>query len=145
MDLMGDVAAPAKPRARLLLAALLPMLATAVTLTPELFSTPERVPLWLGILLPFNAPAVALLVNWRWPAATNRDRATWAALPQVAIVPLMVWLDVWLDVRSGYLLKNSGEEAMAFGFGTVLGVITGIVLLVLVGFAGRIGAWFGDR
>ena len=140
-----DIQAPAKLGTRVLLAALLPMLATALTLTPELFSTPERFPVWLGVLLLVNAPAVALIVNWVWPVATNKDRATWTALPQVLVVPLMVWLDVWHDVRSGYLLEGSGEEAMAFGIGTVIGVLTGIVLLVLVGFAGRIGAWLGSR
>ena len=135
--------APGTPRTRLLLAALLPALATALTLAPVLFNPPEQVPLMVGLLLVSSAPAVALVVNWRWPAATNKDRAAWAALPQVAIVPLMVRLDVWLDVRSGYLLRDSGEEAMAYGIGTVFGVLVGIVLVVLVGFAGRLGASLG--
>ncbi|CAA9298943.1 MAG: hypothetical protein AVDCRST_MAG48-1157 [uncultured Friedmanniella sp.] len=134
---------PGNPRTRLLLAALLPALATALTLAPVLFSPPEQVPLMLGLLIVSSAPAVALVVNWRWPAATNKDRAAWAALPQVAVVPLMVRLDVWLDVRSGYLLRHSGEEAMAYGIGTVFGVLAGIVLVVLVGFAGRLGASLG--
>ena len=140
-----DFAEPAEPRIRLMLAALLPMLATALTLTPELFRTPEEgSPVVLG-LLGFSGPSAALIVNWFRPAATNKNRAAWAALPQVFIVPVMVWLNVWVDVQSGYLLRNSSEESMAYGAGITFGVIVGLVLLWLVGFAGRVGAWLGSR
>ncbi len=142
---MVDLAAPAKPRTRLLLAALLPTLATTLTLTPELFNPSDVVPPIVLWLLGFSAPAVALLVNWPWPAATDKDRATWAALPQVAIVPLMVWLDVWIEIEQGYLRRDLSEAAMTMGIGTMVGVLAGIVLLVLVGLAGRLGAWLGRR
>ncbi len=112
-----DITAPAKPRTRLLLAALLPALATALAWTPHVFSNPDDVSPVLLVLLVVSAPVVALVVNWRWPAATNRDRATWAALPQVVVVPLMARLDTWMEVQRGYLLRGSGEEAMSYGIG----------------------------
>ena len=140
-----DFVTPAKPRTRLWLAALLPMLATALTFTPGLFDMPDdEPPVWM-LLLPFSGPIVALIVNWRWPAATNRDRTALAALPQIFIVPLMVWLTLRLEVERGDLRMDSSEGAMAFGGGMTLGVIAGILLLWLVGFAGRLGAWLGRR
>lgn len=142
---MVDLAAPVTPRRRLLLATLLPTLATAVALSPELFSPSDAVPPIVLWLLGLGAPVVALVLNWRWPAATDKDRATWAALPQVLIVPLMVWLDVWIEIQQGYLRRDSSEAAMALGIGTLVGGIAGIVLLVLVGVAGRLGAWLGER
>lgn len=142
---MVDFAAPVTPRRRLLLATLLPTLATAVAVSPELFSPSDVVPPIVLWLLGLGAPVVALVVNWRWPAATDKDRATWAALPQVLMVPLMVWLDVWIEIEQGYLRRDSSETAMALGIGTFVGVLAGIVLLVLVGIAGRLGAWLGER
>ncbi len=145
MDGMMDLPALGKQRTRFLLAALLPTLATALAWTPHVFSNPDDVSPVLLVLLVVSAPAVALVVNWRWPAATNRDRATWAALPQVVVVPLMARLDTWMEVQRGYLLRGSGEEAMSYGLGLFLGLIVGIILLVLVGFTGRLGAWLGRR
>ena len=92
-----------------------------------------------------STPVVELLVNWRWPAATDSDRAMYAVTPQVFIPPAMVWLDVWLEVRSGYLLRDSGEEAMAYGYELTLVANAGVILMVLVGGAGRLGAWLGTR
>ncbi len=57
----------------------------------------------------------------------------------------MARLDAWMEVQRGYLLRGSGEEAMSYGLGFFLGVIVGIILLVLVGFTGRLGAWLGGR
>lgn len=59
----------------------------------------------------FSAPVLALLANYCGPTAA--DRAMLVALPQLAVVPLMIRFDVWLDVRSGYLLRDSDEEATA--------------------------------
>lgn len=61
----------------------------------------------------FSAPVLALLANYCGPKAADADRAMLVALPQLAVVPLMIRFDVWLDVRSGYLLRDSDEEATA--------------------------------
>ncbi|HEV2073345.1 MAG TPA: hypothetical protein VGR29_06830 [Thermomicrobiales bacterium] len=132
------------PRTSLLLAALLPALATAAASIPHVLNTPEEGSPAQGWLMLSIAPLVALLVNGRWPAATNVSRAFLVALPQLLVVISLARLDVWLDVRSGYLLRNSGEEAMAYGIGTTLGVIMGIVLVVLVASAGRLGALLAE-
>ncbi len=139
------LAAPARSRIKLLLAALLPVLATVLIWTPQLSGNPEEVSPWFLAPLPVGAPIVALVVNWCWPAVTNPARAAWTALPQLATVVLLVWLDVWLDVRSGYLLKDSGEEAMSYGIGLTVAGIAGVILVVLVGCAGRLGARIGER
>jgi hypothetical protein len=52
----------------------------------------------------------------------------------------LMWLDIWLDVRSGYLLAGSGEVQMALGFGTAMAAGVGLLLTVLVVAAGRFGA-----
>jgi hypothetical protein len=51
-----------------------------------------------------------------------------------------MWIDIWLDVRSGYLIAESGEVEMARGFGTVMAVGVGLLLTVLVLAAACIGA-----
>ncbi|MBA2754418.1 MAG: hypothetical protein H0U40_08150 [Chloroflexia bacterium] len=141
-----DLTPLVNPRGKLVRASLLPALATILALVPLVIqSMSEPGSPVVGILVIIGAPAVAFLVNWRWPAATDRDRATYAAIPQVFIPPAMVWLDVWLEVRSGYLLRDSGEEAMAYGIGLTLAAIAGVILMVLVGGAGRLGAWLGTR
>ncbi|HEV2074362.1 MAG TPA: hypothetical protein VGR29_12050 [Thermomicrobiales bacterium] len=158
-------------RTRLLLAALLPGLATAMMVIPPLRSTwlspmpcancskrqisplpifsrsgPDR-SIFLFWLLVFvvSAPMVAFVVNWHWPAATNTNRAFLVALPQPVIVPLMLRFDVWLDLRGGYLLRDSGEEAMAYGIATVGGLLIGLILMILVAVGGQLGARLGDR
>lgn len=49
-------------------------------------------------------------------------------------------VDIWLDVRSGYLIAGSGEVEMALGFGTVMAVGVGLLLTVQVYAAARVGA-----
>jgi uncharacterized membrane protein len=57
----------------------------------------------------------------------------------------MVWLDVWLDVQNGNLLRGSGEEAMSYGLGTLAGLVAGVILVVLVAFTSRLGARLGTH
>ena len=141
------------------LAAVLPALATALLLVPLLLLLePDDVPrrrwvlLWF-LLLISAAPVVAYVVNRIRPTATDGNRAMWAGLPQVVTLPAMIRLDVWLDVRSGYYVAGSSEEAMAGGFGTMAGAVGGCVLMLLVARSGQAGAsrsagayrWRGDR
>lgn len=139
-------------------AALLPVLATALVWTPQIVSSipavsgisktsePELIAtLLLLLVLYFScAPATALIVNWRWPAATDKDRATYAALPQLLVSPALVAFHVWLEVQRGYLLEDSGEEAMSYGIGVTLAFVAGIILTILVAAFGRLGAWLGS-
>jgi hypothetical protein len=133
-------------RTRFLLAALLPALATIVAWSPQVLfrSTTEPASPLLLVLLLVSAPIVALLVNRRWPAATNAARSIGVALPQLVVLP-MVWLDVWLDVQNGNLLRGSGEEAMSYGLGTLAGLVAGVILVVLVAFTSRLGARLGTH
>ena len=47
--------------------------------------------------------------------------------------------NTWLEVRSGYLLAGSGEESMAYGFGTSVGGVGGIVTAILVVYGAKFG------
>lgn len=132
---------------RVLPAALLAVAATAVVYAPQLVTDAgdmSRVPgpvmaVWL-ILLLAAAPTVAALLNRRTPAATTALRALAVGAPQVPTAFGLVALDVWLEVRSGYLLAGSGEEAMAYGIGTLLGAVGGLVLALLVAVAAYLAA-----
>ncbi|HEV2074481.1 MAG TPA: hypothetical protein VGR29_12695 [Thermomicrobiales bacterium] len=138
------------PRTRLLLAALLPALATAVMLIPPLFGTTGPGPgrslalFWLLVFV-VSAPMVAFVVNWHWPAATTANRAFLAALPQPVVVPLMLWLAVSLDIQRGNLVRDTSEEAMTSGFATVGGLLIGLILMILVAVGGQLGARLVDR
>jgi hypothetical protein len=152
------MAASASPHTNLLRAALLPALATFLVWMPALLSSipalsgvdssesPEPVlpPLLLLALYFVSAPTVALIINWRWPAATNKDRAIYAALPQVFVSPALVWLYVWLEVERGYLERGTSEEAMTSGIGIALAVVTGVILTMLVAAFGGLGAWLAQ-
>ena len=139
-----DPTASVNPRGTLVRASLLPALATVLAWTPLVIQPmSESGSPVVGVLIIISAPAVALLVNWWWPAATDKNRATYAGIPQVLIPPAMVWLDFWLEVRSGYLLRGSDEDAIAYGL--LAAAIAGVILMVLVAGAGRLGAWLADR
>ena len=114
-------------------AALVPAAATAAAFSPELFVNPlddvsGRVRVgWLALLL-CAAPLAAVALNLLRPVATTKDRAVWLALPQIVVFVALVRVDVWLDVRSGYLLADSGEEAMAYGLGMIAALIAGVLV-----------------
>lgn len=92
---------------------------------------------WLALVLAAS-PLVTFLVSRRRRRISAR---TWllVGLPLPVAATLLVWLDVWLEVRSGYLLAGSGEEAMAYGIGTASGIAGGTLLAALVTAA----AWMG--
>jgi hypothetical protein len=92
------------------------------------------------VLLVAAAPIAAFVFNRRWPVAKTGMRALAVGLPQLAVAVILIRLDVWLEVRSGYLLAGSGEEAMSYGIGTVVAVVGGTILSLLVALAARHGA-----
>lgn len=123
----------------LALLALAPAAATAVVYLPQLLtdsdeaaSVPGAVLLvWLALLL-LAAPIVALRLNRSLQVRLTASREIVLAGAQLAVAVGLVRLDVWLEVRSGYLLANSGEEAMAYGIGGIVSVLAGLVLGALV-------------
>ena len=139
-------------------AALLPALATVLVWTPALLSIIPAIsgidsseasegvipPLLLFVLYFVSAPTVALIVNWRWPAATNADRATFAALLQILVSPVLAVIFVWLDVQRGYESNEAGVIGLVFNLLVILAVITGVFLTMLVAVFGRIGAWLAQ-
>jgi hypothetical protein len=125
-------------------ALLLPAAATTLSYAPMFLFRPDDVPgfvhlVWFPLLV-LAAPVTAALVNRRWPVATTMARAWLLGLPQLPLAVGLMWLDIWLDVRSGYLLAGSGEVQMALGFGTAMAAGVGLLLTVLVVAAGRFGA-----
>lgn len=122
------------------------LVATCVVFVPQLVTdagqTERLSPLlnlaWLVLLL--CVPAVAGVTTRRLGVPADDRRALLVGLPQVVAVPSLVRLDVWLEVRSGYLIAGSGEEAMSYGIGSVLGLVVGLVLVLLVSAAARLGS-----
>lgn len=125
-------------------ALLLPAAATTVVYAPMFLFRPDGAPafvgqIWLPLLL-LAAPVTAALVNRRRPIATTMARAWLLGLPQLPLAVGLMWLAIWLDVRSGNLLAGSGDVQMALGFGTILAAGIGLLLTVLVAAAARFGA-----
>ncbi len=127
-------------------AAVPPAAATTIVFLFEFFRDPaatEDAPaltlLWVGVLL-VAAPITAYVVNRRRAVATDALRSLVIGAPQLPLLVLLVTIDVWLDVQSGYLLAGSGEEAMSYGIGTTVAAIFGLILVVLVAVAARVGA-----
>lgn len=114
---------------------LLALGATAVLFAPTLLFNPEEmshipgyaVAIWF-VLIAVSAPTAAGLANRRKPAATTMARALVIGAPQWPLVVGLVYLDVWIDVQSGYLMAGSGEEAMAFGIGVIIAAVPGLIL-----------------
>jgi hypothetical protein len=104
---------------------------TVAVFVPEFFRDPSQVEsswgitlVWLVALL-VAAPVTAYLINRRRAVATTVGRAALVGLPQLPLVVLLMVVDVWFDVRSGYLLAGSGEEAMSYGIGSVVASVFG--------------------
>jgi hypothetical protein len=133
------MAEPSYNQSRLLAAMSVPAAATTLAFVPEFFFDPRTGGSWAALTV-VAAPVVAYLMNQRRPVATNLCRALLVGLPQVPLCVALELFDVWLDVRSGYLLAGSGEVAMAVGYGSVFALGFGVVLAALVAAAARFGA-----
>ena len=127
-------------------AALLLVAVTAVVFSVEFFRNPQdsaEAPVltvaWV-VALAVAAPAVAHVLNRRTALATDTYRTLVLAVPQLPVLVLLAAADVWLDVRSGYLLEGSGEEAMSYGIGLTVATLFGLVLVLLVAAAATTGA-----
>ena len=122
-------------------------LATTVVILPQLAASADQATelpaflrwAWQAALL--TAAPVAAYVVARRSRGIHAGTMALAGVPQVMVVVALIRLDVWLDVRSGYLLADSGEEAMAYGLGTIIGALLGLLLSVLV----SVGAVLGNR
>lgn len=121
--------------------------ATTVVYTPSLLFRPDLwdnmsgyvVLAWFVVSV-LAAPVTAALVDRHRPVATTQARSWLLGLPQLPLVVGLMWIDIWLDIRSGYLIAESGEVEMVLGFGTVMATGVGLLLTVLVYAAARIGA-----
>jgi hypothetical protein len=83
-------------------------------LDPDNYGAPALA--WLAALLT-AAPATAYLMNRRQPVVTTEGVGLWTGIPQLPLMLLLVRLDVWKDVRSGYYVAWSGEKQTAYGIG----------------------------
>lgn len=117
--------------------------ATALVLLPVLLrspSTTQAVPaVWL-IALVLAAPLTAYLVSRSRGVTLRIFSLLLAGLPQVPLVLLMSTVAIWLDVQRGHLMAGSGEEAMSYGIGASIAASTGVILMILVAAAARMGA-----
>lgn len=118
---------------------------TALVFVWQLATDPDDFPpvlnlAWLVLLLT-AAPVAAAVLSRRREVRLTRAQQWLVGLPQLFVTVGLVWLDVWLDVRSGYVLAGSGEEAMSYGIGSVVGIVVGLVLTGLV----VLGAYSGNK
>lgn len=126
--------------------------ATVVAVVPHLLRTAgdyESDPLvltitWL-VLLGLAGPLTAGVLSARHPVVTTASQALLVGSPQIVVTLVLMRLDTWLEVRRGYLMAGSGEEAMAYGIGGLLSVILGLVLIALVAVAARLGTVVARR
>jgi hypothetical protein len=68
-----------------------------------------------------------------------------AGVPQAVLMVALVRVDIWLEERRGYLLAHSSEEAMAYGLGTTIGALIGLLLAVLVTAGALLGSCASRR
>ncbi len=94
---------------------------------------------WL-VALVLGPPLTAYVVSRRLRTRLSIAAYFLAGLPQIPVLVLLAAASVWLDVRRGHLLADSGEEAMSYGIGMTVASIAGIALLILVAVAARLGA-----
>lgn len=118
---------------------------SALVFVPQLATDPEDFPaglnlVWLALLLS-AAPAAAFLLTRRRGWLLRETQLWMVTLSQLVVTVALVRLDTWLEVRRGYLMAGSLEEAMSYGLGFVLSLAVGCVLAVLV----ALGAGAGGR
>lgn len=126
--------------------ALGPAAATMVVYSPQVLTDSDQMsglPLALGllwaVLLLLAAPVVAWGLGRRGVRPKTGRTYALVGLTQVGTALVLVRLDTWLEVRSGYLLAGSGEEAMSYGIGTWIGGVFGIVIALLVIYGAKLG------
>jgi MFS superfamily sulfate permease-like transporter len=78
------------------------------------------------------APVVTHVAVRRAPLLLSKAAILLLAVPQLLTLVILGWLDVWLEVHSGYLLDGSGEEAMAYGIGMMASTFLGGVIALFV-------------
>ena len=118
--------------------ALVPAAVTALVFTPELVTNPEQTSrlgisgslLWAALLFT-SAPTTAWMMTRRRRPTRLSPLLLGVGLAQLTTAVVLVRLDTWLEVRSGYLLAGSGEEAMSYGIGFVISVMGGLLLAAL--------------
>lgn len=117
--------------------------ATVLVFLPVLLRSPSTTqavsPVWL-VALVLAAPLTAYLISRFRGMTLSVFSSLLAGLPQLPLVLLMSTVAIWLDVQRGHLMAGSGEEAMSYGLGTSIAAIIGIILMILVAAAARIGA-----
>lgn len=127
---------------------LLPLSVTAATVTavaylPEMLSTTGEQATWpllvnlvcLGAIF-VAAPAVVAIA--RRSARTSQSISGLGAALQVPVALLVLWLDIRVEIAQGYYTADSSEAAMAYGAGSVIAAMSGLVLAVLVWIAARV-------
>jgi hypothetical protein len=145
IDPGGEPPRAATGTGSVLVVGLWPALATVVLFAPEFLRDPAQAEetrwftvVWLVAVL-LAGPVTAYLVGQRRQVAPTASLAFVVGLPQLPVVLVLMSIDVWLDVQRGYLLAGSGEEAMSYGIATTLGAAAGLLLVVLVALAARVG------
>jgi hypothetical protein len=120
-----------------------PAAATILVFLPMMLrspSTTQAPPFGWLVALVLGPPLAAYIVSRRLGTRLSTGSYFLAGLPQLPVLVLLAAASVWLDVRRGHLLADSGEEAMSYGIGMTVASIAGIALLILVAIAARLGA-----
>ena len=143
---MSDRPRPAWRDRDLLLLGLLPAAATALVYLPQLLNRAGESEEWSGtrtigwlVLLLLAAPVVACLLNRRLRVPAGAARWLLVGVPQLLLLVALVRLDVWFDVRTGYLPPGSSEQAMAYGLSGVASLLGGALLVLLTEAGAHLG------
>lgn len=135
-------------RRALVWAALIPAVVTTAIGVPLAYSAREDGELATGLLVVMlvAAPVAAYASNLVRPVAVTWKRAALVGLVQVFVLVGLVYLMLWLQVRSGYLRPNTSEHAMSYGMAPPFAAIAGIIFGMLpVAVGARLGAYQGSR
>ena len=133
--------------ARLVLATLIPALATTLALVPAFLTLPDKFDSWQLWLILGAAPLAAFIVNRLWPAATTQGRAILTGVPQILLLPLLFYVDILIDDSRGYYIGGDldFDRGFATSIGTLVGIMLGFILMLLVAVGALLGTWLGGR